>query len=263
MNYSTFIPDSELQSLVECYWSVTGNATEQQKIIPDGFQEVIFHFGDPYELFHDDGKIDIQEKTLISGQISKPITLRATGKSDVFGIKFKPSALWKLFSIDMSKLKDRILPLPVVSGRLHLLHSELQQLSLDKRVAYVDEFLKSQSLSNQRNMDVDKIIITIEKKNGNISVEEICASHAVSPRTLQRMFQQQVGVTAKQFSRITRFKKVYSLLQQPSLTKSDSLFLTGYFDQPHFNKEFREFTHENPEKWFAEKNLFSNLFMNR
>jgi AraC-like DNA-binding protein len=263
MNYSTIIPDSDLQSLVECYWSVEGNATEQQKIIPDGFPEAIFHFGDPYEFFHDDGTIEIQEKTLISGQISKPITLRPTGRSDVFGIKFKPAALWKIFGVDMSKLKDQVLPLPAVSENLHAVYNELEQLSLDERTSCVDIFLKSKSGSTAKNNDLDKIIARIEKENGNISIVEICALHSVTPRTLQRMFQQQVGVTAKQFSRITRFKKVYSLLQQPSLTKSDSLFLTGYFDQPHFNKEFRKFTHENPEKWFAEKNSFSNLFMNR
>ena len=111
--------------------------------------------------------------------------------------------------------------------------------------------------------ETDSILSTIETQSGNISIEELCSSHNLTQRTLQRMFQQRIGITAKQYARIIRFKTVYALLQKPSLTKADSVFLSGYFDQPHFNKEFREFTGEHPEKWFGENNSFSNFFMNR
>ena len=261
MNYSTFIPELVLKPLVECYWSVTGTNTEQQKIIPDGFPELIFHFGDPYEIFDSSGRPTIQVNILISGQLSKPILLRPTGRSDVLGIKFKPAGIWKLFGTNMAKIKDQVISVTHMAD-LGRFHSELQTLSPEERVRTAESFLKSK-IKFVDSDETDSILSMIELQKGSVSVDELCKAHHLTPRTLQRIFQQRIGITAKQYARIIRFKTVYALLQKPSLTKADSVFLSGYFDQPHFNKEFREFTQENPEKWFGEQNSFSNFFMNR
>lgn len=248
--------------MVECYWSVTGTDTEQQKIIPDGFPEMIFHFGDPYEIIDDDNRASTQEKILVSGQLSGPIILRATGRSDVFGIKFKPAGMWKLLKLDMSTLKDRVISYTSDSSLLKV-YENLKNASAQDRTKCVEKFLSTELKGDDFEDEVDLILQTIENKKGDVSIEELCEHHTITQRTLQRIFQQRIGITAKQYARITRFKTVYSLLQKPSLTKTDSIFLSGYFDQPHFNKEFREFTNENPEKWFGADNSFSNLFMNR
>lgn len=261
MNYSTIIPNASVQTVVECYWAVDGVDTEQQKIIPDGFPEIIFHFGDAYRIFDGDGNNQMQQCILISGQLSKPIRLQPTGRSDVFGIKFKPSGIWKLLGVDMSTIKDEVVSFTHDETMLAL-HEELKPLSTEERVRSVEDYILTR-LKYSEPDESDAILSTIETQKGNVSIEELCQANHLTPRTLQRLFQQRIGITAKQYARIVRFKTVYALLQKSSLTKADSIFLSGYFDQPHFNKEFREFTQENPEKWFGERNAFSNFFMNR
>jgi AraC-like DNA-binding protein len=263
MEYSTFIPDSDISTIVECYWSVVGRDTEKQKIIPDGFPEIIFHFGDPYELLSAHGHFEKQGSILLSGQISRPIVLRATGQSDVFGIKFRPAAIWKLFRINMSEFRDRVVPLDPSENNLAAQYEFLKTESIDNRVDILNNHLRSVTRSNFQENEIVDIIKTIEQRHGNVLVDELCSMHNISLRRMQRSFNQQIGITAKQYCRLARFKMVYSLLQKPSLTTSDSVFLTGYFDQPHFNKEFREFTDDNPANWFSKENAFSNLFLNR
>jgi AraC-like DNA-binding protein len=262
MNYSTFVPVSTLASIVECYWSVTGTDTSEQKIIPDGFPEMIFHFGDTYEIFNPDGKPTRQEKILMSGQISRPIILRPTGISDVFGIKFKPAGIWKLFRVNMGKLKDEVVSYSFDHSLVEL-HKQLSNASAEDRIGCVEEFLLLNSKPDVIDDEIDLILETLDNAQGDVSIEDLCLHHSITPRTLQRIFKQRIGITAKQYARIARFKSVYALVQKPSLTKADSIYLSGYFDQPHFNKEFREFTQEPPEKWFSQNNAFSNLFMNR
>ncbi|HEY0652667.1 MAG TPA: helix-turn-helix domain-containing protein [Chryseosolibacter sp.] len=262
MNYSTIIPDPPLKDVVECYWTVTGNETEEQKIVPDGFPEIIFHFGDVYELADGDGAFIQQARMIMSGQISRPIVLRPRGRSDVFGIKFRPTGIWKLFGVHMSDVKDCVVALdkraPIAS-----IYDSLQVASDEQRIKIAGDFLCKYLKSSVSTDDASVVVKSIELKRGNVSMGELCDMHNISARTLQRIFQRQVGVTAKQYSRLVRFRTAYAMLQKPLLTKGDALFLTGYFDQPHFNKEFREFTHENPETWFANNHAFSNLFMNR
>lgn len=261
MNYSTIIPKSSLQHLVECFWFVDGDDTEEQKIIPDGFPEIIFHFGDPYELRESGGIASRQEKILLSGQIMRPILLRPTGRSNVFGIKFKPAGIWNLFRVNMSELKNRVVPLNLVTTLPSHFYETLLSASVEQRVHIAEEFMLEISTSTYD--DISTILKTIEKTKGDLSIEALCEKHNITARKLQRLFQHQVGVTAKQYARIVRFRTVYALLQKPMLTKADSLYLTGYFDQPHFNREFREFTNESPEMWFSKNHEFSNLFMNR
>src|SRR5688500_12196062 len=111
MDYSTFVPDLKLQSVVECYWIVEGEEMEWQKITPDGYTELIFHFGDRYEVRHSGKDIELQPHTIAAGQIDTPLFLRPTGKSGVLGIKFQPTGIWKLFGIEMSTLTNRTVDL--------------------------------------------------------------------------------------------------------------------------------------------------------
>lgn len=90
MNYSLFAPNALLRHLTECYWIVEGTDISQQKIIPDGFTEIIFHFGDPYRIIQS-GSFELQSHSIAAGQLCKPIFLQPTGYSGVLGVKFKPT----------------------------------------------------------------------------------------------------------------------------------------------------------------------------
>lgn len=263
MKYSTFIPDTDLVHVVDCYWSVEGLSTEKQKIIPDGFPEIIFHFGQPYKIMVEGGKFQRQGNCLISGQLSKPIVLEATGRSEVFGIKFHADAIWRLFGINMRMLRDRVADLHDIEVRLAELHPHLECLVTEDRIVFMNNFIRSAKNNLSQPGELRHVLKKIDDQRGKITVEELCLTHQIPSRKLQRMFTEQIGITPKQYCRLARFKAVYALVQQPTLDKHDSLFIAGYFDQPHFNKEFREFTSENPEQWFSKSNGFANFFMNR
>ena len=50
MSYRRIDPPNELCRLIECYWIIDNPDTVsvEQKIIPDGFPEIILHYGDPF-----------------------------------------------------------------------------------------------------------------------------------------------------------------------------------------------------------------------
>ena len=109
MQFERIIPPLELKNLIECYWTVEGDdpSPRIQKIIPDGFPEVIFHFGDPYRIKLLD-RWETQDKNLLAGQITKFFFLQNTGRSEILGIKFKPQGLAHLFNIPMHTLTDKV-----------------------------------------------------------------------------------------------------------------------------------------------------------
>src|SRR5688500_5147267 len=112
MQFNRLDPPEELKHLVECYWIVKSSDSTPsiQKIIPDGFPEIIFHFADPYRIKLT-SEWELQQNSLIAGQISKYFFLENSGASDILGIKLKPTALAQLFGTNMFSLKDKVVAL--------------------------------------------------------------------------------------------------------------------------------------------------------
>ncbi len=112
MHFKRIQPSSEWRRWIECYWMVEdeSNVPTQQKIVPDGFPEIIFHAGDHYRI-NISGTWERQAKSLLAGQIKKFFHLENEGVSNVFGVKLKPAAPTLLFDIEMSALTDQVIDL--------------------------------------------------------------------------------------------------------------------------------------------------------
>src|SRR5688572_17652866 len=117
MDYSRFIPNVHISPFVECFWMVKGSDQSIQKIIPDGYCELIFHLADAYNLVTGD-TVASQSRTIIAGQINKPIFLQPRGISDVVGIKFKPTGLWRLTGLPMTEVANQTLDFAKIAPEL-------------------------------------------------------------------------------------------------------------------------------------------------
>lgn len=85
-------PVNKLSSLIKSFWMIDSESDAtitQEKIIPDGYPEMIFHYRKPYRI-NIDGEWNTQNKYLIAGQIRKYFLLENTGALGMFAIKFQP-----------------------------------------------------------------------------------------------------------------------------------------------------------------------------
>lgn len=264
MKYSRFIPKIPFQSIVEYYWIVEGQDLTVQKIVPDGCPELIFHFGDPYKISSGSIPEQLQSLALAAGQLDRQIFLQPTGQSGVLGIKFNATGFWKLFGCDMHLLTNHTFSLNDVleTGMDSLVEQIAISKTNDHRIEIIETFLLNRLSNLERKSEIDGVADDILKKNGQVSICELSASHKMSARKIERLFLQQVGISPKVYARIVRFTSVFNLLQQPSISKVEASYLSGYFDQAHFNNEFRSFAGENPESYFQHNHTFSNFFLN-
>lgn len=267
MDYSEFQPAASLRPFVECYWAAEGvseKSSSTQKIVPDGFTEIVFDYGDFYTFRDCRGNEKIQSRTILAGQITQPIHLTPSGNSGVIGIKFKPTGIWKLFGWNMADFTDDARDLDQLPNTV--LTQFIQQLmtlaSMNEKVHHVEELLVRQ-LPFARSTVADEIIKAIDSSMGDISVTALHEQFGIPVRKLERMFKEQVGVSAKRYARIVRFRHIFKLLQKPDWSKAEATYLAGYFDQAHFNKEFKEFSGEDPSSYFAQHHEFANFFLNR
>lgn len=78
----------------------------------------------------------------------------------------------------------------------------------------------------------------------------MAAALYVSQSTLERRFRSIIGTTPKKFASIVRFKQALSHYK-PQASLTDLGYEAGFYDQAHFIREFKSFTGETPEQFFA------------
>lgn len=259
MRYDKAEPSEALKSIINCYWLIDseGNRSiHRQKIVPDGYPEIIIHYGDPYRI-NLEGTWQRQERQLLAGQIRKHFFLENTGASGILGIKLQPTATRYFCDIDMQTITGRVVSMPRAISQL------LSSLRLNEGVKASEIFNElDQRLSEYINqlkigsIEADKAIALIIARKGNIDIAELLELTGTGQRKLERQFQRHVGLSPKFYSRIVRLGHIFELMQQGDKTWSDLVYDSGFYDQSHFIKNFKEFTGEDPSAYgFEEKNM--------
>jgi AraC-like DNA-binding protein len=267
MGFHRMTPSGPLQSMVECYWMIrdTGTIPFEQKIIPDGFPEIIFHLADPFMINMGDGW-KLQETSLFAGQLSRHFYLRNTGTTNVIGIKMKPAAPRHLFGLNMSAYNDLVVPLASIQSR------SLESIDLPIKISedpeafslFLDELL-TPVVANAGIEDVvvDNAVNFIIEKRGVVTVRMLTEEFRISERHLQRLFKLYVGISPKLFARIIRFSAIFRLKEDGDADWLKLAMESGYYDQSHFIKNFQAFTGEDPGRYDFEETSMANFFLKK
>ena len=263
MQFNRIEPPDELKHLVECYWIAKSNSVKpvQQKIIPDGFPEIIFHFGDPYRI-ELKNEWELQRNSLVAGQITKYFFLENSGSADILGIKLKPAALTQLFGSDMSSLKDKVIALPDLKNKdLNQVDHSIREITdSNERISVINKYLST--LVAQAN-PVEKAIECIFSSNGMSSIASICEQCDITERQLERHFKKYIGLSPKFYARIIRFSYIFQIAKEKKLSWAEVGLESGFYDQPHFIKNFKAFTGEDPSTYFFDEPNLANFFLKK
>lgn len=260
MIYHRQLPTEALRHLINCYWHIDSEGVEvieTQKIVPDGYPEIILHYGDSYEI-NNSGEWTPQSRYLLAGQLKHHFFLRNTGVSGMIGIKLQPAALTFLLGVDQSVLTGKVIELPnditqFLSPIIPLLKPGLDVIEVCNELD--GAFLK-QAPQETNTKDIEEALALIIERKGNIGVNELTQTVNCSERKLERLFKRFVGLSPKFYARIIRLSYIFELMQEGDKSWSDLVYDSGFYDQSHFIKNFKEFTGEDPSSYgFDERNM--------
>jgi AraC-like DNA-binding protein len=267
MIYNTYNPTTELSAFVKCYWTLEAAATtppEKQRIVPDGCMEMIFHFADPYNQYLADGTRIMQPIAFVFGQITAPLEIEPTGKTGIMAARFHPDGFIPFTATPLREMENRAVPLEELfgnDGKL-LTASILQSPSTEEKIRLIESWLlkRLQSVETTDRLARESIDALFQSK-GQVSVDELAEQLQVNRRMLERRFSSVIGMSPKQLSKIIRLQATLKLMGQKQFTSLTSLaYETGYYDQAHFIKDFKEFTGVSPKDFYAGNLKMSSLF---
>ncbi len=234
-----------------------------EKIIPDGFTELIFNYGQVYRA-KINGSWYTQTPNLLAGQIDNYFYLENTGKTGSFAIKLKPAALTQFFGLNMENYLNQIVgldsfPNPQLAGlKDHFLPFESEQ-QLKERLDNYFLLLSNTATNNP----LEQVLQLIFNSNGKASIKELCKAGEMSERRLQRLFKRYIGLSPKYYARIIRFNYIFQLIKAEKQSWAEIVYESGYYDQSHFIRNFKAFTGEDPSTYFFEAPNMANFFLNK
>jgi AraC-like DNA-binding protein len=118
-----------------------------------------------------------------------------------------------------------------------------------QRVDFIEQFL----LSKLRDHKPDKLILAALQKihlaNGIIKIKDLADMLYISLDAFEKRFRRAVGTSPKQFTFIIRMESIINSGQRKQ-TLTEVAYDSGYFDQSHFNKDFKLFTGQIPTDFF-------------
>jgi AraC-like DNA-binding protein len=268
MNYQTYTPIDELQPFIKCFWSLDdlpGEGMKRQRVIPDGCMEMIFHYGDLYRQYFEDGSFITQPRCFLFGQITTSLEIEPTGKSGVFAARFLPEGLAPFLSIPVYELQNTAVSLIELFGKEGQ-RLETQVLSASEnlqRIKIIEDFLLARMVNPKTVDDIIKQCVdVIIKSGGRLRMNEVTNQVNINRRNMERKFMSAIGISPKQLAKLVRLQATIKMLGQKNFTSLTSLaYENGYYDQAHFIKDFKEFTGISPKLFFASNLQLSSLFV--
>ncbi|WP_044223087.1 AraC family transcriptional regulator [Chitinophaga pinensis] len=246
VTYREFLPHSQLQPFIYCYWQLktTAPLSEQfnYRVVADGCIDIFFELNNPTDNY-------------IMGFCKKYTAFVLENNFNYVGIRFLPTMFPQLFKVNAAELSNRFEHLSAVHPETAAfiatqLHDALQPGDISQ---IFDQYFL-QVLSNAA-IDEDprlyNALALILDNCGVVDIEKDLNT-GISSRQLRRLFGFYIGDSAKTFSKVVRFQHILKAKPSAQSLRQNKLFFdSGYYDQAHFIKEFRNFYGVTPSKAFG------------
>jgi AraC-like DNA-binding protein len=172
----------------------------------------------------------------------------------VLALRLRPAGAFSLFRVPLRELTGTLVDLHDVMGREARRVCERLDgaASNEARLRLLGQWIENRLAAHpSTDPRVAHAVSEIERAGGTEPVADVLRRIGASPKRFTRLFEEQVGVKPKLFSRIIRFRRLVAALRAGDDSFGQTALAHGCYDQAHMNAEFREFAGMSPSQFLA------------
>lgn len=190
-----------------------------------------------------------------AGMSQGPTSTLHAGKQHCIEVRLTPLGLYRMSGLAMDELSNRVVSLEDLFGRdgRELPERLASEPDWAHRFDLLDSmFVRAATNGPEPDAEVAFAWHRLQRTGGTAIIGEILTEIGWSRARLAKRFRSQVGLTPKAAARVLRFDRAMALLAEPGHRSLTSIALAcGYYDQAHFNRDFRELAGCSPREWAA------------
>lgn len=238
--YWRYFPSPDLEPYVEHFWTIEWDLPEPS------LRETL-----PYPSAHIILEPGVAQ---LAGVHTTKFSRMLQGRSRVLGTKFRPGGLRPFVDRPVSEFTNQLLELSDVFGASATGLDARALASTDHHaaIAVVEEFLRQLEPKPDASLPrVRAITERIAADRGVRQVEQLAEEFGLTPRTLQRLFSNHVGVSPKWMIRRYRLQEAAeAAASAESMDWARVATELGYADQAHFIRDFKQLVGQTPASYF-------------
>ncbi|MCU7374659.1 helix-turn-helix domain-containing protein [Paucibacter sp. O1-1] len=215
-----------------------------ERVLPDGALRLIVELGDA-------------PTVQVLGASAAPVLLRLQGRLEGLSLTVRPGAAAALLGLPAGELTGQVLPLDSLwrgagaelGERLGTSQGDTARLTVLQ--AFLQRRLPGPTITSRP--AVMQALRLIGRSEGRRPLHEIAAAMGVGERRLQQLFQLEVGLSPRTWSRLARLQACLRRLRLQGATPGwvDLALDSGFYDQAHLAKEFRALCGLSPTEFLA------------
>jgi AraC-like DNA-binding protein len=251
-------PDGPLAEFVDCFWihEGYGGAHAHERVLPTVTVDLVFSHHP-----------DHGAAATLAGPRSECLDLDTSLPFTACGVHFKPGGALPFVSEPANELRNQIVNLDDIWGPLaRRMEAQVWEARTPPERLRVLETALRLRMSHDRatHPAVSYAINVIESSHGARPIAEIAGRLGLSTRRFLDLFRGQVGISPKAFSRMRRFAAVLeSIATTDDVDWTDVALSCGYFDQAHFNHDFRAFCGVSPSEYLRTRVSRTHLIVSK
>ncbi|WP_310395570.1 helix-turn-helix domain-containing protein [Hymenobacter sp.] len=252
MKIERHLPPAFLRPYVRALLLIESDAEAQNLVLPDTSLVLAVQYRGRV-LCTQNGVARAAPAAALTGLSNAPRQLTYAPGTSTLLVQFKEMGAAFFFPLPLHELFGHSLPLDQL-----LPPAQVRELgervaaapSTQLRLAVVAHFLLARLRPSPPDVPIRQAVQAIRASGGTLPIHAVAAGLALSRDPFEKHFRRLVGTSPKQFAAIVRLRGV--LAHRPvARSLTELAHAAGYFDQAHFNKDFKAFTGQAPTAFFA------------
>jgi AraC-like DNA-binding protein len=251
-------PSAPVSEHVDCFWSCWCDppSAPRERALPSGTLDLVVNLGDePLSIYASDGAgaPALRGDAIVCGAHAGTYVFGTTPRDHVMGVHFKPGGAFAFLGVPAGELENRHVALEDLwRGTAEDLRERLAEAAtMETRFAVMERFLRARLRPTTPNRALEIALRAFDEPSLT-SVAEVCVRTGRSPKQLVALFREHVGLSPKSYWRVRRFQAALRTIERRGVASGARIAAeVGYFDQPHFTREFRFFTGMTPREYAA------------
>jgi AraC-like DNA-binding protein len=239
--------------LIKSFWQTEGTpAYHDECILPKGEVELIFSFGDTMPFYRHGAGSGNTPRCFINGISNTPVNLLLPAYQSFFGVILQPAAVKKFLGVPSGIFLNAITDLELID----FTYSELwQHLAACKNFEERTSAMLQWAMKRHFNLHHQELAISrfLETATDITTVSGLANYFCYSTRQLHRKVNELFGMSSEVLLGYKRYQRALNALHNSNKTLTRVAYDCGYYDQAHFNREFKEYTGVTPGTYQQQK----------